>query len=305
MGPTMFPRAPGRQANEGGTTVNVTVLGSNGQLGRAFQDLIPDATFLSRRDADLARAPYQWLGVVARTVPDLVINCAAYNDVDGAETDPGTAHAVNGRAVRELSAWCEARNVRFVSYTSDYVYGPGTGRPLTTSDPVAPLSAYGRSKAYGEAVTGRTTTIIRTSWLFGQGGNFVTAMLRLGAASPDRTVKVVDDQVARPTYAPDLAVATLALLRNPWCPDVANISNSGPVVSWCGFAAEIFRLTMPEVRAIPITTREYVAMRAGHTVAPRPAFSAFDLSELDRFGLTMPSWQDSLATFLRGLARVG
>jgi dTDP-4-dehydrorhamnose reductase len=212
---------------------------------------------------------------------DVAINCAAWTDVDGAEEHPDEAMRVNRDGARNVAAAAGA--VVYVS--SDYVFDGRKGRPYLESDPVNPLSSYGRSKLEGERATASANPrhfIVRSSWLFGVGGpNFVETMLGLG---PE--VRVVDDQVGSPTFTGHLAEA---LVRLAGTEDfgVHHLAAAGSC-SWFEFAREIFARSGSDTRVEPCTTDEFPRP------APRPAYSVLGSERGDR----LPTWQEGLEAYL-------
>jgi dTDP-4-dehydrorhamnose reductase len=214
-----------------------------------------------------------------------VINCAAYTDVDGAEGDPETAHGVNevgARNVAEVAA-------RVVYVSTDYVFDGTKTTAYLESDPVNPLSAYGRSKLAGERATltaSPQSLIVRSSWLFGAGGrNFVTTMLRLGEQGGE--VKVVDDQVGSPTFTGHLAEALVELAEGHGH-GFMHVAGSG-ACSWYQFARAIFDRAGIEAELAPCTTEEF----------PRPARRpANSVLESERGAPELPAWQDGLDAYL-------
>lgn len=212
---------------------------------------------------------------------DLVINCAAWTDVDGAEEHPDDAMRVNRDGARNVAE--AAGTVLYVS--SDYVFDGTKGAPYVESDPVNPLSSYGRSKLEGERATAEANPrhlIARSSWLFGVGGrNFVETMLGLG---PE--VRVVDDQVGSPTFTGHLAEALTQLARTEEF-GVHHIAASGSC-SWFEFAREIFARAGADTRVEPCTTEEFPRP------APRPAYSLLGSER----GHRLPTWQEGLDAYL-------
>jgi dTDP-4-dehydrorhamnose reductase len=214
-----------------------------------------------------------------------VINCAGYTNVDGAEAEPDTAHAVNAEGARNV-AEAEAR-VLYVS--TDYVFDGTKAGPYVESDPVNPLSAYGRSKLAGERATltaSPQSLIVRTAWLFGAGGgNFVATMLRLGEERGE--LDVVDDQVGCPTFTGHLAEALLALAEGHGH-GFLHVAGAGSC-SWFEFARAIFERVGMDVTVRPCTTAEF----------PRPARRpANSVLASERGAPTLPSWQDGLDAYL-------
>jgi dTDP-4-dehydrorhamnose reductase len=216
---------------------------------------------------------------------DLVLHAAAWTDVDGAEDDPQGASAVNvgGTAHAALLA-------PLVYYSSDYVFDGRKRTPYVESDAPNPLSAYGRSKAYGEAAAGEQAWVVRSSWLFGPTGhNFVRTMLRLGAERA--AVTVVDDQIGCPTYVGHLAEATRAIVELPF--GIWHVAADGEC-SWAELAQAIFEEAQLECEVRPISTKEL------GRPAPRPAYSVLrsEKPETPR----LPHWREGLRECL---ARLG
>jgi len=214
-----------------------------------------------------------------------VINCAAHTDVDGAEADPVPARAVNVDGARNIAA--AAARVIYIS--SDYVFDGTKEGPYVESDPVNPISKYGRTKLEGERATltaSPHSLIVRTAWLFGSGGsNFVTTMLRLGKERGQ--VSVVDDQVGCPTFTEHLAEALVELAEGHEH-GFLHVAGSG-ACSWYEFARAIFERADMDVDARPCTTDEFPRP------APRPANSVL-VSERD--APRLPAWQDGLDAYL-------
>jgi dTDP-4-dehydrorhamnose reductase len=212
---------------------------------------------------------------------DLVVNCAAWTDVDGAEEHPEEALRVNAEGAGNVAGAAGA--VVYVS--SDYVFDGAKREPYLESDPVGPLSSYGRSKLEGERATAATNPrhfIVRSAWLFGPGGpNFVDTMLRLG---PE--LRVVDDQIGSPTFTGHLAEALAALAgRDDF--GVHHMAASGRC-SWFEFAREIFALADRDVELTPCTTEEFPRP------APRPAWSVLESER----GHRLPHWREGLQAYL-------
>lgn len=286
------------------------VIGGDGQLGRALRRLLPDATFLTRADIDLsdasalqALAPGAAGGVGGFDFSgcSAIINAAAYTNVDGAETTAGRAAAwqVNATAVGALAALAASLDVPFVTVSSDYVFD-GTMTPHTEDEPYSPLGVYGQSKAAGElaAKAAPAHYIVRTSWVVGDGSNFVRTMASLAEKSVDPNV--ICDQQGRLTFADDLARGILHLLSSHAPYGVYNLSSSGPVMSWYDVARAVFELTGydPE-RVVATTAEEYAAGRAAST-APRPRHSAYDLARLEATGFVPRDALEALREYLAG-----
>ncbi len=244
----------------------------------------------------------QVLATVQRLSPEIIINCAAFTNVDGCESEEEMATRVNGNAVGTLAEAAHAASATLVHISTDYVF-PGTGNtPLNEEDSIGPQSAYGRSKLLGEQsilTSGLEKYIIlRTSWLYGPGGNnFVETIIRL--AKEREKLGIVADQIGSPTYTGDLADAIFNILASDAVPyGIYHFSNDG-ACSWYDFALEIADLARKngedlKVKEIsPIRTEDYPLP------AKRPAYSVFSKEKyLQATGAGIPSWQESLATYM-------
>ena len=266
---------------ESGQGRRVLVTGADGQLGHALLETFASDEVIGLRlaDWDVSLPAPDGLGPA-----DLVLHTAAWTDVDGAEDDPQGAAAVNvgGTAhVAELGP--------LVYYSTDYVFDGGRRSPYVESDAPNPLSAYGRSKVFGEAAAGEYAWIIRSSWLFGPSGhNFVRTMLRLGAERDE--VSVVDDQVGCPTYVGHLADATRAIVELPF--GIWHVAADGEC-TWAEFAQAIFEEAKLECRVVPITTAEL------GRPAPRPAYSVLRSEKPN--APRLPHWREGLRECLSRL----
>jgi dTDP-4-dehydrorhamnose reductase len=279
----------------------VLICGSAGQLGvelvREFTALGPTVVGWDRPELDITdRARVE--ECIADLDPALVINAAAHNQVDVAEQEPEAAFAVNALAVRNLALACRQVDARLVHYSTDYVFDGTTGRPYTEEDKPHPLGAYAVSKYAGELYAQAyldNPLIIRTSGVFGPGGlhtargNFIELMLRL--ASQDKPIRVVEDHVASPTYAPALAARTRMLVERGET-GVFHLGGGTPI-AWYDFAKIIFRVAglTPELR--PTNEREY------RTAARRPRFSALANARMEKLGLDpMPPLEMAVKSYL-------
>lgn len=269
----------------------IVLVGADGMLGRAFAELF------ARRGIDVRPALYPAIDLarpetIAPAVGDetrLVVSCAAYTDVDGAETNEAAARAVNATGIGHLAAHAARIGATLVHFGTDYVFG-GEGRaPYPVEAPLAPLGAYGRTKAEGERLlraSGAAHLYVRTSWLYAPWAkNFVRTIAAAARARPE--LRVVDDQRGRPTSAEHLARTTLSLLergeRGTW-----HVTDGGEC-TWFELAQETVRLTGAACRVVPCTTAEYPRP------APRPAYSVLDLSATEAALGPMPDWRENLA----------
>ena len=263
------------------------VLGAGGQLGRALAARLPDATLLRSDDLDLsdadAVAAFDFSGV------GVVVNAAAYTAVDAAETPEGRrqAWAVNATGVAALARAAAEHRFTLVHYSSDYVFD-GDDEESTEESPLAPLGVYGQSKAAGDLAVSVVPHhyLIRTSWVVGEGKNFVATMRSL--AERGVSPRVVDDQVGRLTTTQALAEATDHLLTTGAPYGTYNVTGAGKPRSWAGIAADVFAEAgrSPD-DVIPVTTQEYAAQGEG-PVAPRPHRSVLSLAKIEATGYPPP-----------------
>lgn len=242
--------------------------------------------------------------VLASTDADLVFNAAAYNQVDVAEKEPLAAFAVNALAVRNLALACRQIDAQLVHFSTDYVFDGYAGRPYTEEDPTHPLGAYAVSKLAGELYAQAyldRVLVVRTSGVFGPGGlttargNFVELMLRL-AQSPN-AIRVVEDHVASPTYAPLLASRTIDLVE--WGATGIFHIGGGTPISWFDYARQIFEVAGISPKLQPTNEREY------RTAARRPKYSALSNGKMERVGLkAMPPVREALMDYFEARRRM-
>jgi dTDP-4-dehydrorhamnose reductase len=275
---------------------NILITGVRGQLGRALagvcneREIEFDGRDIDTLDIDDAAAVTGW---IEGSNPFAVINCAAYTAVDDCETDESTALKVNGSAVGHIAKACNTVGARLVQISTDYVFSGNGDRPYREDDPVAPISAYGRTKLRGEelALGAHGHLVVRTAWLYGHGGrNFVEA-IRGQIDSGVETLKVVDDQRGSPTFCGDLAEAILDLV-DAETDGVVHAVNTGET-TWHGFAVAIARLLGKDIEVLGVRSEDF------SRPAPRPAYSVLDTSRLSAvLGHNMPPWEDALARYL-------
>jgi dTDP-4-dehydrorhamnose reductase len=258
----------------------ILITGAGGQLATALRESFPGATALGRRDWDVTEPAF-----AALRRPPLVLHAAAWTDVDGAESDPEAAHAVNAGGTRNVVAL----GAPVVYYSTDYVFDGTKREPYVESDGTHPASAYGRSKLDGEREV-KAGWIVRSSWLFGwTSRNFVRTMLALGSERDE--VRVVGDQRGCPTFVGHLADATRALVELPY--GVYHVAADGDC-TWADFAETIFEEAGLDCRVVRITTEEL------GRPAPRPAYSVLRSEKPDTPRL--PHWRDGLRACLDRLA---
>ena len=278
--------------------MNILITGANGQLGNEmrvlskehgkhqsfFTDVIEaDDTYLLDITDKAAVSAF----VEAHSI-DLIVNCAAYTNVDKAEEDEAAAMKINADALAVLGS----QGVRVIHVSTDYVFSGDEHVPCRESDPVAPRTAYGRTKYMGEKnllAACPEAVILRTAWLYSiYGNNFVKTMIRLGKEK--ERLGVVFDQIGTPTYAADLAWAIFTVIETPaWHPGVYHFTNEG-VCSWYDFTLAIHELAgITQCQVRPILSEEY------QYKTPRPHYSVLDKSKFKKtFGVEIPHWMDGL-----------
>lgn len=271
------------------------VLGANGQLGRALRRILPEADFADRSRIDLFNE--ETLDRVRWADYDTVINAAAYTKVDEAETETGRVDCwdANVTGVARLARHAAAHGLTLVHVSSDYVFDGGK-RLYTEGDGFAPLGVYGQTKAAGDAIvmTLPRHYIVRTSWVIGEGVNFVRTMASLAERGVDPNV--VNDQLGRLSFTDDLAAGIAHLLRERPAFGTYNLTNEGPVMSWADVAKLVFAGTGHDPgRVTGITTAEYFASRQA---APRPANSALALDKIEATGFTPRDAHEALTAYL-------
>lgn len=274
---------------------NILITGANGQLGRALQAQYPQARLVDITELDISDpknvASYDWSGV------EIILNAAAYTNVDGAETAEGRVIAwqVNATALHNLVEVALKHNMLLVHVSTDYVFD-GSQELHTETEAFSPLSVYGQSKAAGDIAVSLLPKyyILRTSWVIGEGKNFVRTMLELGLKGVSPTV--VADQIGRLTFTSELVRAIDHLIKTNAKFGTYNISNDGDIVSWADVTREIFKFAKLDLKVTGTTTVEYYAGKEG--IAPRPLHSAFNLDKIRTAGFTPRDWHEDLDTYL-------
>jgi len=298
----------------GGTVLRVGVLGAHGQLGRCLVRRIEAASDLelifaaTRDEIDLGdfEAISPWLDSYTADPPDVVINAAAYTKVDACESEKELAYRMNALAPTEWARQLMARNIRFIHVSTDYVF-PGDGsRPYREDDETQPDTVYGSSKRAGEVAvlgTDPSALIVRTSWVFGPGRNFVIAIL--DQAARRRTgdlvgpLRVVDDQHGAPTSANDLAEGLLSICRlghrsGAYAQGLLHLRNAGET-TWFGFARAILdHAGYADLEIEPVATSAF------KTAAARPAYSLLDCARANALGIVLRTWTEALVDYLSG-----
>lgn len=281
------------------------VTGCRGQLGRALLQRLAEsgeellsASDLPELDVADAEAVERLFAGLPKT-PDVLVNAAAFTAVDRCETEPETARRANGEAPGLLAGACRRAGCRMVHVSTDYVFAGDASRPYREDDPPAPRSVYGRTKLDGERrvlAASPEFLVVRTSWVFGDGHNFVRAVLaqaqarRSGEASGP--LRVVDDQHGRPTYAVDLAAGLLELLERR-ARGLYHLANGG-VATWWNLA----RAALDEAGFGDLAI-ERIATADLDLPAPRPTWSVLDCSRSEGLGIRLRSWREALVAYLR------
>ena len=271
--------------------MNVLVAGAGGQLGLELTELLPlkghEVVALTRKELDITDA----LAVgraLEEHAPELVVNAAAYTNVDGCEMETDIAYRINALGPRNLAVHCERRGCELLHVSTNYVFD-GTGeRPYEAFDAPNPLNAYGRTKLAGEEYVKHLSNrwyIVRTAGLYGRGRNFVRTMLR--AAAGRDVLKVKDDEFISPTYSRDLAEGIIGVVESG-AYGLYHLTDSGSC-SWYEFALEIFRMAGVEVEVVPVPGSEYPLPAA------RPANGVLSALGSPR----LRHWRDALEDYLR------
>jgi len=284
-------------------TERLLIFGATGQLAQSFKSSLGSkGCFVPRSQVDFLK-PKKAKQIINDLKPSAVINAVAYTAVDQAEADPDTAFAINSIAPEMIAAQCKELDIPFVHYSTDYVFSGSKKAPYGEADPTDPINIYGKSKLEGERAVvevGGLHLIFRTSWVFSEyGNNFVKSMVRLGQIG--KPFNVVSDQMGTPTYAKDIAEATLVCLNNFRSEEASQCGiyhmTSEGCTNWYEFAREVFLLsrefgTTLDLQLLnPVTSSEYLS------TASRPANSRLDVSKISSvFGVKLPRWRDSLRT---------
>jgi dTDP-4-dehydrorhamnose reductase len=282
--------------------MKILVTGKHGQVGKEISRRVSSSDVVvsvGRQECDLSNEA-AIRDLVRQVKPSVIVNAAAYTAVDRAETERDLCYAINETAPRILAEEAERLGARLIHYSTDYVFNGQKPAPYVESDPIAPLSVYGASKAAGEAAiasTGCRHQVLRTSWVYaGEGKNFLLTMLRLGAERPE--LKIVDDQIGAPTSATSIASATIKVLKGEDAPSGVYHMTAGGSTSWYGFAKAIFDsgVLTSAPRLHPIPSSEYP------TPARRPANSVLANEKFAHtFGFRPSPWQEQLHEVLTGM----
>jgi len=284
-------------------TTKVLVTGADGQLAQTIKELYYknkdniQFVFVNKKQLDITNFS-KVSAFFSEHSFQYCINCAAFTNVDGAETSKALAFSINANAVKHLAKCCKVSNTVLIHISTDFVFDGLKLEPYTELDHTNPLSVYGRSKLEGENIINQIVNnyfIIRTSWLYSEyKSNFVMAMLNLATYKDD--INVVNDQIGTPTNANDLARAIIMIINNK---DknygIYHYSNLGET-SWYGFAKEIFKLTNAPITLNPIDSGAYF------TKAKRPMYSVLDKTKISTvFDINILDWKESLKNHIKTL----
>lgn len=283
----------------------ILIIGSSGQLASELKQLQGDFpshqfNFTSQADTDVSDAIAVHIAF-QNTMPNFVINCAAYTAVDKAETEQKRATEINEFGAQNIAKQALKMKCHLIHISTDFVFDGNNSRPYKEEDSTHPISIYGKSKWKGEEaikVSGCDYTIIRTSWLYSSfGHNFVKTMMKLG--NERESINVVVDQIGSPTYCGDLAFFILSHLEQLTSHknNIYHYSNEG-VASWYDFAYEIMKLNHLTCQVHPIPAESYP------TPALRPSYSVMDKSKIkSHYNISIPHWKESLAKCIQLLHR--
>ena len=285
----------------------ILITGANGQLGnemRLLSDKFPTFSFdfTDIGELDLCNTEAV-LDYCIRTKPSYIINCAAYTAVEKAEEDTELCTKVNRDAVANIAKAAKAVNAKVLHVSTDYVFDGTNHTPYVETDPVCPVSVYGRTKLEGEQVLQEIcpeSVILRTAWLYSPfGNNFVKTMIKLGRERDK--LSVIFDQIGTPTYAGDLASALMQIIvsaeKGTFVPGIFHFSNEG-ACSWYDFAVSIHKIAgIKNCQVLPIETKDFPAK------VSRPAYSVLNKSKIKAvYGITIPHWETSLADCIAKLS---
>jgi dTDP-4-dehydrorhamnose reductase len=281
----------------------ILVTGANGQLGWELGQLaksypIFEFVFVDRSQLDLS-LPDTFEKMMHAIKPDCIVNTAAYTAVDKSETEKELAYTINATAVQELARISQALSIPFITYSTDYVFNGEANQPYLSSTKMDPVNYYGSTKAAGETLAmeaNEHTIVIRTSWVFSShGNNFVKTMMRLMKERDQ--LNIVADQKGRPTYAKDLALATMHMIEaihaGKTIKGIYHFANQGET-TWYDFAVKIKAIAGLTCALNPIETKDFP------TPAKRPAYSVLDTSKIEEaLSLSIPHWEEALANCMK------
>lgn len=268
-------------------------------MGRAFRQAAPEATILDRDQLDVTDSVAVTKAITAAR-PTVVVNAAAFTAVDRAETEPDAAFRINAVGAGLVAKAAAAAGAQMIQVSTDYVYPGDKDGAYVETDETGPTSAYGKSKLEGEhwvLQSAPGALIVRTSWVFGEGSNFIGAILRAAKAPAGAGgLSVVDDQLGLPTYAPDLA-AGLGQLIEAGAKGIFHLAGGGPPVTWAGLAEYAIKASGLDIKVNRVTTQQYESARSG-PFAPRPRNSVLDCSKAAALGVSLRPWSSAATAYL-------
>jgi dTDP-4-dehydrorhamnose reductase len=274
--------------------MKVLVTGCKGQLGLEISKLSVSFKY-NWIFTDIHELDLQSLGELDDKLniisPDIIINCAAYTNVDRAENESEIANVINSHAVNVISKWTFKNNSKLIHISTDYVFNGKSSKPLNENAETSPINVYGKTKLEGEKkciINDPHCIIIRTSWLYSSfGQNFVKTMYNI--MLNEKSINVINDQIGSPTYAEDLANAILLIIKNEkWIPGIYHYSNEG-CTSWFDFAVLIKNLFNFSVKINPINSDQYLS------IAKRPKYSLLDKTKIkETYDIKVPYYKESL-----------
>jgi dTDP-4-dehydrorhamnose reductase len=282
--------------------MKILVTGASGQLGQEFQNNVSkskdDFYFTDETELDITNKNHV-LNYVSNNQIKLIINCAAYTNVNESETNKKLAIKINSRAIKNLVEICEEEKLKMIHFSTDYVYSSNSINPIKEDSNINPINYYGFSKREGEKIIEKSSSdliIIRTSWLYSMyGNNFVKTMIKKGEKG--EKIYVINDQFGCPTYSKDLVDCTLNIIGSNKLNKhkVYNFSNEG-YTNWYDFTKKIFELKKINCSIIPVDSKNY------KSIARRPKYSVTDKSRIkDTFNIDIRDWEDALEEFITNI----
>ena len=282
--------------------MNILVTGANGQLGQQFKNNTTESDFefyfADENELDITNKN-DILNYISDYKINYILNCAAYTDVNGSESNKDLAIKINSEGIKNLVEICEEQKLKMIHLSTDYVYDSNNINPIKEDSNINPLNYYGFSKREGEKIIEKSLSdsiIIRTSWLYSMyGNNFVKTMIKKG--DNGEKIYVINDQFGCPTYAKDLVNVILSIIDSGLKPKykVYNFSNEG-YTNWYDFTKKIFELKKLNCSIIPVNSENY------RSIARRPKYSVLDKSRIkDTFNINIRNWEDALQEFITNI----
>ncbi|MEI7690488.1 MAG: dTDP-4-dehydrorhamnose reductase [bacterium] len=273
----------------------ILITGGNGQLGLALKDVLAkEEILLTDTDNMDITSPDQIEKIFSDFKPTHLVHGAAMTNVDGCEENPDIAQKVNAEGTKNLAEACNKHKCQMIYVSTDYVFDGTKQEPYTEENKTNPQSVYGKTKLDGEKYTLELpdSYVVRTSWVYGEGKNFVRTMLTLSEKMDE--IRVVNDQFGRPTYAPDLAQAIYDIIQKQPESGIYNVTGDGSIISWADFAKEIFKIAGKKTKVVGISTDEYLSQYPDKKIAPRPSYSFLGLSKTKNNDMPLELWNSSL-----------